>query len=138
VTKRDFVAAPTFQPGFRLSAFDVVVIIAGLMASVALWSTVWWIGFVVAFVVAHFFLFCNVFRVARPLELLWSGIFVTTTYITVAWEIPSWLVTIVFMLIVTATVIAIEMRKPSYHGVFWRRINPDLRKWWATHGGALA
>ena len=68
-----------FQPGFRLSAIDVIVILVGAIASVVLWSTVWWIGFVIAFVVAHFFLFCNVFRVARPLELAWSGLFIVLT-----------------------------------------------------------
>jgi hypothetical protein len=27
-----------------------------------------------------------------------------------------------------------EMRKPSYHGVFWRRVNPNLRQWWEARG----
>ncbi len=60
---------PNFQPGFRLSAIDIAVICAGAVATVVFWQRTWWIGFVIAFVTAHFFLFCNVFRISRPLEL---------------------------------------------------------------------
>jgi hypothetical protein len=27
-------------------------------------------------------------------------------------------------------VVIVEMRKPSYHGVGWQRINPGLPAWW--------
>ena len=131
-------AASTFQPGFRLSTVDIVVIVAGAIASIALWSTAWWIGFVVAFVIAHFFLFCNIFRIARPLELVWSGIFIALAYCTITFEKPSWLITIVGSLIATTIVIAIEMRKPSYHGILWQRINPQLLQWWANDRGVLS
>lgn len=50
--------------------------VAGIVGALSLWSTAWWLGFIVAFVVGHFFVFCNIFRVARPLELAWSGVFV--------------------------------------------------------------
>lgn len=78
-----------FQPGFRISVIDGIVIVSGTIAAVSLWPTAWWIGFVVAFVVAHFFVFCNIFRVARPLELAWSGIFIVLTYCTITFGIPS-------------------------------------------------
>jgi hypothetical protein len=29
--------------------------------------------------------------------------------------------------------VVLEARKRSYHGVFWRWINPGLPAWWATH-----
>jgi hypothetical protein len=129
---------PKFQPGFRLSVIDCVVIVVGTIASTVLWLEVWWIGFVIAFVVTHFFLFCNIFRIARPLELIWSGIFVTLTWCTVTLANPSWVVTIVASLLVTACVVALEMRKPSYHGILWQRINPGLPQWWAAHCGKHA
>jgi hypothetical protein len=129
------VTTTTFQPGFRLSPVDCVVIVAGTIATFACWSTAWWIGFVIGFVVAHFFLFCNIFRVARPLELAWSGVFIALTYCTITFEKPSWLITIVTSLLATVFVVAVEMRKPSYHGVLWRRINPKLPQWWAAQGG---
>ena len=121
-----------FQPGFRLSAVDGAVIVIGSVASLVLWSNTWWHGFIVAFVVAHFFAFCNVFRIARPLELLWSAIFVALTYGTITYEKPSWLITIIGSLLATVIVVAIEMRKPSYHGILWQRINPQLPQWWAS------
>ena len=93
---------------------------------------VWWGGFVLAFVLAHFFLFCNVIRMARPLELIWAGVFVVLAGATLAFETPSWLVTAPVSLFVTAVVVVVEMRKPSYHGVGWQRINPGLPAWWET------
>jgi hypothetical protein len=127
-----------FKPGFRLSLVDGVVIVVGTVASIVMWSTVWWIGFVISFVIAHFFLFCNVVRMARPLELMWSGIFLVLTYCTITFEQPSWPVTIAASLLTTAAVVAVEMRKPSYHGVFWQRINPNLPQWWADRGKTVA
>jgi hypothetical protein len=114
------------------------VLVLGTVATIALWPTTPWLGFVVAFVVGHFFLFCNVFRIARSLELCWSGIFVVLTYGTIAWEMPSWPVAIAGTLLTTAVVIGIEMRKPTYHGILWQRINPQLPQWWAENSGSAS
>lgn len=119
-----------FAPGFRLSVLDVVVLVGGTAATIVLSMFVWWWGFVPAFVLAHFFLFCNVVRMARPLELLWGGVFVVLAGATVAFETPGWLVTALVSLLVTVAVVIVEMRKPSYHGVGWQRINPGLPAWW--------
>ena len=126
------VALKKFQPGFRISVVDIIVIVVSTMAAIALWPTAWWIGFVVAFVVAHFFLFCNVFRIARTLELIWATIFVALTYCTIMLGVPDWSLTIGGCLLVTTILIVIEMRKPSYHGILWRRINPHLLQWWES------
>lgn len=91
---------------------------------------VWWWGFLPAFVLAHFFLFCNVVRMARPLELVWAGVFVVLAGATIAFEIPSWLVTAMVSLLVTVVVVVVEIRKPSYHGVGWKFVNPGLPAWW--------
>ena len=92
----------------------------------------WWVGFVIAFVVVHFFLFCNIFRMSRPLELVWAATFVALAGSTVMRESPGWLVTVVGSLIVTVAVIAIEMCRPSYHGIAWERLNPRLPQWWES------
>jgi hypothetical protein len=117
-------------PGFRLSAVDGIVLALGTAATIVLWTFVWWWGFVLAFVLAHFFLFCNVVRMARPLELVWAGVFVVLAGATVAMEAPSWLVTALVSSVVTVVVVVVEMRKPSYHGVDWQWINPGLPAWW--------
>ena len=67
-----------FTPGFRLSTLDVLVLVIGTAVATALATVTWWWGFVVGFVLAHFFLFCNVLRLRRSLELVWAGVFVAT------------------------------------------------------------
>lgn len=124
---------PDFQPGFRLSPLDVAVLVGGSILSVVLWQQTWWIGFVVAFVVGHFFLFCNIVRMARPLELVWAAVFVTLAGATVVTETPGWAATIAVSLMTTVIVVIIELRKPSYHGIGWRYINPTLPNWWDSH-----
>lgn len=93
---------------------------------------VWWWGFVLAFVLGHFFLFCNVVRMARPLELLWGGVFVTLAGATIVLETPGWLLTVLLSLVVTGVVVVVEMRKRSYHGVGWQWVNPGLPVWWES------
>src|SRR5262245_29906776 len=124
---------PRFNPGFRLSAIDVLVLAAGAFGAVGLWLMTWWWGFVVAYVLAHFFLFCNVFRLARPLELLWGCLFVALAAGTIILEFPGWLGTVSVSLCATLAVVMAEMRKPSYHGIGWKWINPNLPLWWESH-----
>jgi hypothetical protein len=121
-----------FAPGFRLSVVDGFVLVGGVAATIVLSMIVWWWGFVLGFVLGHFFLFCNVVRMARPLELLWGGVFVALAGATIAVETPGWLVTASVSLVLTAIVVVVEMRKPSYHGVGWKRINPGLPAWWES------
>lgn len=123
-------AVPTFSPGFRLSPLDVIVLIIGTIAAAAVGIVVPWIGFVIAFVVGHFFLFCNVVRMARPLELTWAAVFTTLSASTILTGNPGWPWTAGIALLTTAVVVAIELRKPSYHGLAWQRINPNLPQWW--------
>jgi hypothetical protein len=120
----------TFNPGFRLSALDVVVLIIGLAGTVIAGSMVHWSGFAIAFVVGHFFLFCNVFRVSRRLELLWAAVFVGLAVSTTLVQFPGWPISIGITLFTTLLVIVLEMRRPSYHGIGWQWINPNLRNWW--------
>jgi hypothetical protein len=122
-----------FAPGFRLSVMDGFALLCGVATAIVLSTIEWWMGFVLAFVLGHFFLFCNVVRLARPLELVWAGIFVIMAVATVAFGSPGWWVTALVSLFVTGVVVGIEMRKPSYHGVGWERINPGLTAWWEAH-----
>jgi hypothetical protein len=123
-------SVPSFAPGWRFSILDGIVLVAGTIAAIGFGSAVWWIGFVIGFTIAHFFLFCNVIRMSRFLELVWSATFVAVCSSTIILEIPSWLLTAVCSLCVTLVVVVLEIRKASYHGVGWRIINPGLPKWW--------
>jgi acyl carrier protein len=117
-------ADPTFQPGFRISKFDGVVLLIGAFATIFALDFFGPVGLLFAFIFGHFFLFCNVMRISRSLELIWSGIFLVLAGGAALLETPSWSTAIVAALVVTLIVIGLEMRKPSYHGVLWQRINP--------------
>jgi hypothetical protein len=121
-----------FAPGFRLSVRDVVVIVIGIAAAAYLHATEPWWSFIVVFVVAHFFLFCNVVRMARPLELAWAATFLALASATLLIETPTWPITALISLGATVVVVVLQMRKPSYHGLGWQRINPGLREWWSS------
>ena len=124
----------TFSPGFRLSVVDLDVVALGAVAVAAAASNDSSWALAVGLPVAHFFLFCNVFRISRPLELLWAGVFLVLAGSTVVWNAPGWPATVMVSVCVTVAVVVAEMRKPSYHGVGWQRVNPRLPEWWAENG----
>jgi hypothetical protein len=124
---------PKFAPGFRLSLRDAVVLVVGIVGSIALGNTFWPASLIIAFAVSHFFLFCNVFRISRRLELIWAVIFIALSGITILTKFPGWAVTIASSICATVIVVICEMKKPSYHGVGWRKINPHLRTWWDSN-----
>lgn len=120
----------SFNPGFRLSVTDVIVLFIGAAASLALAMVDGWIAVAVAFVVVHFFLFCNVLRMSRPLELIWAGTFAALAMMVVTFNTLSWPTVFAACATLTIVLAVIESRRPSYHGVGWRRINPKLPQWW--------
>ncbi|MBX7132434.1 MAG: hypothetical protein K1X67_07125 [Fimbriimonadaceae bacterium] len=123
----------SFQPGFRLSVLDVVVLLLGRGASVSLFRIDQWFAIAVAFVVLHFFLFCNVLRMSRPLELVWAAFFVGMVLVKTRLEVVSWPSVFAAAIVATLTVTLLALRKPSYHGVGWRRLNPKLPQWWQAN-----
>jgi hypothetical protein len=126
---------PPFQPGFRISAMDIAVLIVGGAGAVFAAEAEWWLGVIVGFAVGHFFLFCNVFRVARPLELAWAGLYVVLAGSTIVMNQPGWPITLATSLVATLLVVGVQLRQPSYHGVGWHWINPELPQWWEAHAG---
>ncbi len=129
-------SASAFSPGFRCSAIDIVVLLAGAIGCGAMIPIDGRIAFIIGFTVAHFFLFCNVFRMARPLELAWAAVFVTLCYASFQWGRPPWPSTAGMSFVVTCLIIQLEIRKPSYHGIGWRTINPRLPEWWERQTSA--
>ncbi|WP_419194523.1 GTP 3',8-cyclase MoaA [Novipirellula herctigrandis] len=65
----------------------------------------------------HFFLFCNVFRIRRNLELIWAAIFVTSIAICSTVEFPL-LMSFAIQLPVSITLILVADRSNWYHGIF--------------------
>ena len=126
-----------FKPGFRIDVKDVIVILLGI-------TGVWFVepidGFlasVIGLTVGHFFLFCNVFRLARRLELGWTTIFIGLCICQITMGQPGVTVTLICTLVTTGIVIASQVRSPAYHGIGWQRINPKLPDWWKTQFGPV-
>ena len=125
--------AAAFLPGFRISVRDVIVLILGAAAA-------WWVARIdmslnlaVLFTVGHFFLFCNVVRMARRLELIWTAIFLVLAACAQLLQTPTWNQTFAICLVATCVLVVIHARSPAYHGLFWQKLNPQLPEWWAQH-----
>lgn len=112
--------------GFRLSAVDVVVLVIATVVGAGGYAPMAGYSLFIPFVVYHFFLFCNVFRIRRKPELAWAGAFLAHL---AAWVVVGGInIPMLFclQLVVTVVVIAYEIRQPSYHGIFARRFNPRI------------
>lgn len=114
------------RPGIRFSLMDAVVLLAG--AGVATVASRYSREFAIlaATVVVHFFLFCNVFRIARLPELVWASLFVACVAAQALLELP-WLPVAGVIAFATVSIVWREMRQPTYHGVFWSRVRPRAR-----------
>lgn len=117
---------PARKHGFRMSAFDGVILTLGAILTVWLRNEsfpLWWI---VPMALGHFFLFCNVFLVWRRLELVWAAILVTLISGHIAFGHTDWLSPVMMQTPVTLTVLWLQLRSPWYHGILARRFNPRL------------
>ena len=128
---------PVFRPGFRISIRDTAVLALGSLCAGLLRVQMPVAAFVIGFVILHFFLFCNVFRIPRRPELIWASTFVLLSGSTIYVQAPGWIFTIGGSLALSIFLIYHAMSRPDYHGFGWQRINPGLRDWWREHvGGA--
>jgi hypothetical protein len=118
--------------GFRFSLADAAILCGGAVTTLILLRMdhpMWWI---VPMVVGHFFLFCNVFRMRRSLELLWAGAFVLDVCFWLTKMELAPLPPVLTQLPVTLAVILRELISPWYHGIFARHINVRLADYVAS------
>jgi hypothetical protein len=69
---------------------------------------------------------------SRPLELIWAVIFAALAAAAISQNLLSWPMVFAISAVVTVMVAVIEMRRPSYHGVGWQKLNPRLPEWWQS------
>ena len=124
---------PVFSAGFRLSTFDGMILLAGSVAATILGRVDMWSGLAVGFVIAHFFLFCNVLRMSRPLELAWAAAFSGLAVGAVRWGVISWPMVFGVSMLLTLVLVIVAVLRPSYHGVGWKRFNAGLPDWWVSN-----
>jgi len=86
----------------------------------------WWLLLIA---VGHFFLFCNVFRIARRRELFWAALFVLNVGFWIWYGRLVWNEVMFCQLPFSAAVILDELRRSGYHGVFADKINPRLSQY---------
>lgn len=69
---------------------------------------------------------------SRIPELIWAGVFITGASASFKIGVPSFEVAVGISLFTTIVLVALEVRKPSYHGVYWQKLNPNLEKWFES------
>lgn len=119
-------SAPRRTYGFRFNLTDAVILIISVAASAWLLTShnpFWWL---IPFVVMHFFLFCNIFRVRRAFELIWAAIFICLNMwcaLRANWNLA---IVCAIQLPATICVLAAEIPSRRYHGIFARQWNSSL------------
>jgi hypothetical protein len=103
--------------GFRFAPHDAFAIVICVAVTMVFCPILGNIVILFPVVLGHFFLFCNVFRVPRYLELSWSGIFVVNVGIWVSLSRLDWIVIVVTQLPPTLLAISIAIVSNDYHGI---------------------
>ncbi len=107
--------------GFRFSEIDLMaIVICGVLTWVSL-PFLDQFALIFPITLGHFFLFCNVFRIHRKLELIWAGAFVINVASNSLAEEFSWIRVLILQTPLTLLLIAMELRSGRYHGIFCGR-----------------
>ena len=122
-----------FKPGFRFSGLDASILILAACLAFFLHSYSPLYSILVGFIILHFFLFCNMVRMSRIPELIWSSFFLGIFYLHFSLSILSFNLALISSLFVSTVLILLECHKPSYHGIFWEKINPNLPRWFSEN-----
>lgn len=112
--------------GLRLSVFDVFILFITIPLTWLAWFVVGESALVFPFVIVHFFLFCNVFRIRRRSELIWAGTFLLNAAGHIFWG-QLWLVSLFSsQLLITLLLVRREVQRSDYHGICSNRWNPNI------------
>ena len=102
--------------GFRFSVTDAAAIAVVAAMTVYLVPRHPDIGWLPAYTLGHFFLFCNVFRVPRQPELIWAGCFLLAATVVSLFDLSlGW--AMVAVLPITSVILGWAIRWEHYHGI---------------------
>lgn len=109
--------------GLRFSFADGIAIALCIAVTWLAWPWIGSMALVFPVALGHFFLFCNVFRIPRRPELIWTGVFIVNAY---GWFFAgrfNWLGVLAVQTPLTIFFIIRAMLSPSYHGIGANWIN---------------
>ena len=112
--------------GARCSPTDIAVLILAGGSALALARVQPDLALLIGFVTAHFFLFCNLIRLDRRSELIWAGVWVLNVAV---WSLSGelrWGYVLLSQTPLTLFLTVAALRRPTYHGLGARRLNPHL------------
>lgn len=105
------------RAGFRFSLADAAAIGVCALAAWAIWPLIKDVAVLFPVVLGHFFLFCNVFRIPRSSELLWSGVFVINVAVWLSIGRFSWPAVLITQTPLTILLITLAVLRSDYHGI---------------------
>jgi hypothetical protein len=105
------------RTGFRFSVADLVAIIVCVAITLALRKPLGDFTLLFPITLGHFFLFCNVFRIRRYLELTWAVLFITNIVLWTFTGHFSWLHVLATQTPVTMLAITVSLCSKDYHGI---------------------
>ena len=123
--------------GIRLFITDIIVIIVGILLTSFLWfysygdSVIQVFSLLPLFVVAHFFMFCNIFRISRNKEICWAIFFIFNISIRYFWcsvyqspihILSFWWIVLLLQTPVSCFFIIWEILSEDYHGICYKLI----------------
>ncbi len=112
------------RAGARFSRADGIAIAICALLTWGLRDLAGSFAWLPAAALGHFFLFCNVFRVRRSLEVAWAGVFLAN-FAAWSWIGFSWPAVLAVQTPVTVLAIGVEMRSPRSHGIGSSRVACD-------------
>lgn len=115
--------------GMRLSGMDMCVMVLATIGGFLLVPYSDSYSVLIPYVVYHFFLFCNVFRIRRFLELWWAAIFVGGFFLVQLFWPDGFVWQLFAQSVLTIFILWYETRQSCYHGVWANRWNLNLERY---------
>jgi hypothetical protein len=109
--------------GFRFSLADLAAIAVCALATWAMWPLLDTMAAAFPIVLGHFFLFCNIFRVPRLLELLWGAVFLINFAARLSLGRFAWSAVLWTQLPFTLVVILTAIFQKDYHGIGYKLVS---------------
>lgn len=114
---------------------DAVIFAGGVLTTIVLWYDVDQFDLLVPYLLGHFFLFCNTFRVGGERSLIWVGTFLANVYF---WpQTQNLLVHLALQAVITLMLIVQCLLGKNYHGLACAQINPRRYRDGAMSEGAF-